>query len=59
MRIALEDLQPEQIAVIYPGDRRYPLADRVTAVPLDALASAEAGWEKIFEHERRAIQSHG
>ena len=44
MRIALEDLHLEHIAVIYPGDRRYPLADRITAVPLDALASAEADW---------------
>ena len=49
MRIALEDLALEHIAVIYPGDRRYPLADRVTAVPLDALASPDASWEKIFE----------
>ncbi|MBI4673153.1 MAG: ATP-binding protein [Chloroflexi bacterium] len=48
MRIALEDLGLEHIAVIYPGDRRYPLAERVTAVPLDALASPDASWEKIL-----------
>jgi len=37
MRIALEDLHLEQIAVIYPGPKRYPLADQVHAVPLEAI----------------------
>jgi len=41
MRIASEDLQLDHLAVIYPGDRRYPLADRITAVPLQALASPD------------------
>ena len=39
MRIALDDLGLERIAVIYPGTRRYPLADRVEAVPLATLAT--------------------
>lgn len=38
IRIALEDLGLEHIAVVYPGTRRYPLADRVEAVPLATLA---------------------
>lgn len=38
IRIALEDLQLERVAVVYPGTRRYALADRVEAVPLSALA---------------------
>lgn len=38
MRIALADLGLERIAVIYPGTRRYALADRVEAVPLATLA---------------------
>jgi predicted AAA+ superfamily ATPase len=38
IRIALEDLELDRVAVIYPGSRRYPLADRVEAVPLAALA---------------------
>lgn len=41
MHIALEDLQLDHLAVIYPGDRRYPLADRITAVPLDVLANPD------------------
>jgi predicted AAA+ superfamily ATPase len=42
MRIAFEDLQLEQLAVIYPGNRRYALAERVTAVPLEEVAEGEA-----------------
>ena len=38
IRIALDDLGLERVAVIYPGARRFTLADRVEAVPLDALA---------------------
>jgi hypothetical protein len=38
IRIALEDLGLERVAVLYPGARRFPLADRVEAVPLAALA---------------------
>lgn len=42
MRIALKDLKLDHLTVVYPGDRDYPLADRVTAVPADALASGAA-----------------
>lgn len=34
MRIALEDLQLERIAVVYPGSKRFPIASAVEAVPL-------------------------
>lgn len=39
MRIALEDLGLERIAVIYPGEKRYPIADQVEVVPLNELAT--------------------
>jgi len=39
IRMALEDLGLEGVAVIYPGAKRFPLADRVEAVPLDTLAA--------------------
>ncbi len=39
MRIALEDLQLDQLVVIYPGARSYPLNDKVTAVPLSSLVT--------------------
>lgn len=37
IRIALADLALERVAVVYPGSRRYPLAERVEAVPLSTL----------------------
>lgn len=43
MRTALEDLQLERIAVVYPGTRRYALGKRVAAVPLDAVAEGMKG----------------
>ncbi len=43
MRIAREDLHLEQIAVVYPGTKRYSLGDGVTAVPLDAVADGMKG----------------
>jgi uncharacterized protein len=42
MRIALADLGLAHLVVIYPGDTRYPISDRVTAVPLAELASTGA-----------------
>jgi len=38
IRNALDDLKLERVAVIYPGEKRYPIAERVEAVPLHALA---------------------
>ncbi len=43
MRIALADLKLERIAVVYPGRRRYSLADRVSAVPLEDLTKGMRG----------------
>ena len=36
--VALADLDLDRVAVVYPGDRRYSLADRVEAVPVSELA---------------------
>jgi predicted AAA+ superfamily ATPase len=38
IRIALEDLSLERVAILYPGAKRYPLGDRVEVVPLAKLA---------------------
>jgi hypothetical protein len=38
MRTALEDLGLERMAVVVPGAKRYPLGERVEAVPLATLA---------------------
>lgn len=51
MRSALEELKLEQIAVVYPGMKRYSLGDRVAAVPLDAVAD---GMKGLFPKKERA-----
>jgi hypothetical protein len=43
MRIALDDLKLERIAVVHPGAKRFPLAERVEAVPFDALVDGMNG----------------
>jgi hypothetical protein len=37
MQIALHDLELDALYIVYPGERRYRLADRVEVVPLEAL----------------------
>jgi predicted AAA+ superfamily ATPase len=43
MRIALDDLQLERLAVVYPGPRRYQIADRVEVVPLPEVINGMDG----------------
>ncbi|MBU0682882.1 MAG: DUF4143 domain-containing protein, partial [Candidatus Omnitrophica bacterium] len=43
MRIALDDLKLEKIAVIYPGKRRYSLHKQVNVVPFDEIFSGMKG----------------
>ena len=38
IRIALEDLGLDRVAIVYPGARRYSLSEAVAAVPLATLA---------------------
>jgi hypothetical protein len=38
MRIAIKDLRLERLVVLYPGATRFPLSDKVEAMPLRALA---------------------
>ena len=35
---ALEDLGLSRVALVYPGEKRFPVADRVEAIPLRVLA---------------------
>lgn len=37
MNIAMNDLQLERIAVVYPGAKRYPIASNIEAVPLSEI----------------------
>ena len=38
IRIAIDDLDLKRVIIVYPGSRRFALADRVEAVPLERLA---------------------
>lgn len=51
MRIALEDLKLDHLGVLYPGKQRYTLGERVTVLPLVALA--EGGIETLFPKRKR------
>ncbi len=41
MRIALADLRLDELRVVYPGQKRYPLAKNVEVVPLAVLVNAK------------------
>lgn len=41
IRHALEDLNLKQVAIIYPGSKRFSLTDQVEAVPLRSLGDGE------------------
>lgn len=47
IRHALADLGLHQVVVIYPGIKRFPLGERVVAVPLCSLATGESLFAKI------------
>ena len=40
MQIVIEDLKLEELLIVYPGKRIYPISDRVRAVPLYEVAKA-------------------
>ena len=48
MRIALEDLKLERIAVVYPGNRYYSIHDKIDAVPFNNILN---GMEGLFSNE--------
>jgi uncharacterized protein len=53
MRIALDDLKLDRLVVVYPGDRRYPLGDRVEVIPLTELADTGSPAANLFKKPRR------
>jgi predicted AAA+ superfamily ATPase len=53
MRIALADLRLDRIVVVYPGDRRYALAEHVEVVPLAELTDSTRNADEIFKRRRR------
>ena len=47
IRIAMEDVALSNVAVLYPGTKRYPIAERVEAVPVQALEKGTSIFEKV------------
>lgn len=41
MRIALADLKLDELYVVYPGEKRYPLTRKVEVVPLSQMVNAK------------------
>ena len=41
MRIVTRDLELEHLWVVYPGEREFPLADGITALPLTRIGNVE------------------
>lgn len=46
LRIALEDLKLDRVAVIYPGEKRYSLHRKIDVVPFEAVTG---GMKEIFK----------
>jgi hypothetical protein len=45
MRIAITDLRLERLIVIYPGERRYALTEKVDVLPLSVVMTEEKGMD--------------
>ena len=44
MHIAIDDLGLEHLWIVYPGSVRYPITDRITAMPLVEVNEPALGW---------------
>ncbi len=53
MQIALDDLNLDRLVVVYPGERRYALADRVEVIPLVEMVAAGSGAPSLFKKPHR------
>ena len=51
MRIALADLELDHLTVLYPGEKSYAIAERVTVVPFSVVAAGNM--RMLFPRSRR------
>lgn len=47
IRAALGDLKLDKVFVVYPGNKRYALAEQVEALPLTALTKVDMGIDDV------------
>jgi uncharacterized protein len=52
MRIAFDDLKLDRLLVVYPGERRYALAEGVEVIPLVELVCAGGESSRMFKKMR-------
>jgi len=53
MRTALNDLNLDRLVVVYPGEHRYAIADRVEVIPLVDVVAASRDASSLFKQPRR------
>jgi len=53
MRVALNDLNLDRLVIVYPGERRYALAERVEVIPLAEMVAAGCSTPSLFKKPRR------
>jgi len=53
MRVALHDLKLDRLLVVYPGERRYMLGERVEVIPLAELVGPEGDGDSVFKKRGR------
>ena len=53
MRIALQDLRLDHLTVVYPGTRPYSLGERISVVPVTAIATSAASLLRLPARTRR------
>jgi len=42
------DLELDKVVIVYPGDKRYTLADQVEVLPLKELVKQEMNVDDLF-----------
>jgi len=54
MQVALDDLRVKHLFVVYPGSQRFPLHEKVTAMPISDIAAGISGLLKGVATARRS-----
>jgi hypothetical protein len=54
-----EYLKLDRLIIVYPGDRRYPLADQIEVVPLAELVAGDLDAESLFRRHHRQNRGKG
>ncbi len=55
MTIAFHDLELSHLWVLYPGDRSYPLAPKITTLPITAIGEV---WPYPDIDSLRSLETH-